>query len=372
MTAAVGTALELFAGAGGAALGLKRAGWEHLACIDRMPAAVETLRAAGLPALEADVYDVDWSPWTDEVDLLWASPPCQPGSQAGKRRGADDRRDGWPATFAAIDAVGPTWVLAENVLGWTRHRRGCARRGSGRACVGCYWSNRILPQLRDRFEFVGTWRLDAADYGTPQRRRRVILWAGPLPLSKAPPRPTHATPDDEDAMILGRRPWVTMQDAIGDTLLDPATCDRRRCYPCDEDFGRACAEPWRLDAPAPTVTTTEEKGTRAHGPDWTFNGGPDRASDTAFLVAGIRRIDVAEGLALQGMPADWPLQGSVHDRYVQAGNAVPPQLAEAVGGAVALAHRGLSHLTADHSLPELAAALRRHAVAVPTHLWSSP
>ena len=70
MNGTVGTVLELFAGVGGAALGLKRAGWEHLACIDRMPAAVATLRAAGLPALEADVYDVDWSPWTDDVDLF--------------------------------------------------------------------------------------------------------------------------------------------------------------------------------------------------------------------------------------------------------------------------------------------------------------
>jgi len=370
ITSPVGSVLELFAGAGGAALGLQRAGWQHLVCIDRMPAAVATLREAGFPALEADVYDIDWSPWTDAVDLLWASPPCQPGSQAGRRRGRTDDRDGWPATFAAIDALSPTWVLAENVLGWTRHRRGCNRRGKGAACVGCYWANAILPELRERFEFVGTWRLDAADYGTPQRRRRVILWAGPLPLSKAPPRPTHASPDDEDAMILGRRPWVTMEEAIGDTLLDPTTCDRRRCYPCDEDYGRACAERWRLDAPAPTVTTTEEKGTRAHGPDWTFNGGPDRASDTAFLVAGIRRIDVAEGLALQGLPDDWPLQGTVHDRYVQAGNAVPPQLAEAVGAAVALAHRGLERLAGVHPLPELAAALRRNAVAVPTHIWS--
>lgn len=368
MTGPVGAVVELFAGAGGAALGLKRAGWGHLVCVDRMPAAVATLRAAGLPALEADVAEVDWSPWTGSTDLLWASPPCQPGSTAGKRRGAADERDGWPATFDAIDALAPTWVLAENVLGWTRHRRGCGRRGSGAACVGCYWSNRILPQLAQRFEFVGTWRLDAADYGTPQRRRRVILWAGPLPLSGRPPRPSHADPDDEDAMLLGREPWVSMEQAIGGTLLDPATCDRRRCYPCDADFGRACAEPWRLDRPAPTVTTTEEKGTRAHGPDWTFHGGPDRASDAAFLVAGIRRIDVAEGLALQGLPADWPLHGSTHDRYVQVGNAVPPQLAEAVGAAVALAHRGLEQLAAAHPLPELAAALRRNAVAVPTHL----
>ena len=169
-------------------------------------------------------------------------------------------------------------------------------------------------------------------------------------------------------MLQGRLPWAMLGEAIGRTLLDPATCDVRRCYPCGGDFGRACDEPWRLDAPAPTVTTAEEKGTRAHAPGWTFNGGPDRASDAAFLVAGLRRIEVAEGLALQGMPADWPLQGSIHDRYVQVGNAVPPQLAQAVGAAVALAHRLLRRLAAVAAIPALAAALRRTAVAVPTHL----
>lgn len=108
-------------------------------------------------------------------------------------------------------------------------------------------------------------------------------------------------------------------------------------------------------------------GTRAHAPDYSFNGGPDRASDAAFLVAGIRRIDVAEGLALQGLPAGWPLQGTAHDRYVQVGNAVPPQLAEAVGRAVNVAHRVLLGLRASGlDVAAVADAARRNAVAIPT------
>jgi site-specific DNA-cytosine methylase len=162
----------------------------------------------------------------------------------------------------------------------------------------------------------------------------------------------------------GSTPWRTVRDAIGDTLLADDACEDRACYPCDGSHGRACAEPWRADRPAPTVTTTEVKGTRAHAADWTFHGGPDRASDAAFLVAGVRRIEVAEGLRLQALPDDWPLQGTREEQYRQVGNAVPPVLAEAVGRAVAVAHRAVCDLRARGvSLNALADALRRQEAA---------
>ena len=335
---ATGTVLELFAGAGGAALGLKRAGWEHVGCVERLPAAAATLRSAGLPAIEQDVRELDWAPFRGQVDLLWASPPCQAGSIAGKRRGPADERNGWPWTMDAIDAVDPHWFLAENVLGWTHHRRGCPRNGAAiESCRGCYWERRVVLEVGKRFSHAGWWLLNAADFGVPQRRRRAILWAGPH--RPAAPRPTHGEPSSDEVRSGLLKPWVTFGDAIGDTLLDPTSCDSRHCYPCDGSHGLACAEPWRLAMPAPTVTTTEEKGTRAHAPHWSFNGGPDRASDAAFLVAGVRRIDIEEGLKLQGFPEDWPLQGTKHDRYVQIGNAVPPPLANALGASLARAHR---------------------------------
>ncbi|MDP2308682.1 MAG: DNA cytosine methyltransferase [Pseudomonadota bacterium] len=359
--------LELFAGAGGAALGLGRARFAHVACVERNPSAAATLRSAGLPAIEADVRAVDYAPFRDRVELLWASPPCQPGSTAGARLGATDDRDGWPATLAAVDACRPTWFLAENVLGWTYHAEVCG--GAAHACPACHL-DRLAGELARRFPFTGAWRLDAADYGVPQRRRRLLLWAGPLPLDPDGPARSHAHRDA--AGRLGLRPWVTMGDAIGDTL-NRASCDRRVCYPCDEEHGRACSQPARLDAPSPTVMTTEEKGTRAHSPEWSFNGGPDRASDAAFLVAGIRRIDVGEGLRLQGFPDDWPLQGTVHDRYVQVGNAVPPAMAEAAGRVVAGAHRAWTALRAANvDASALAGALRRNRLTVPAHLGAAP
>ena len=157
-------------------------------------------------------------------------------------------------------------------------------------------------------------------------------------------------------------PWRTLRDAVGDSLLADDACDHRACYPCDGTHGRACAEPWRADRPAPTVTTTEVKGTRAHAPDWSFHGGPDRASDAAFLVAGVRRIDVVEGLVLQGLPDDWPLQGTREEQYRQVGNAVPPALAEAVARSVVAGDRALrSLLAAGVDLEDLTNALRSAA-----------
>jgi len=361
------TVLELFSGCGGAALGLSRAGWRHLACVEWAAAGAATLEAAGFPAIHADVRSVDYSPFVADTTLLWASPPCQAGSTAGKRRGASDERNGWPWTVDIIDEVQPTWLLCENVRGWTFHRKGCGGKGEGLSCIGCYWENWILPQLRERFAFVGWWTLNAADYGTPQFRRRVILWAGPLPLSVEPPPTTHHDVEDPAFAELGRSRWSTIRDSIGDTL-NRESCNRRACYPCDELHGRACKEPWRIDRPAPTVTTTEEKGTRANAVSgWTFNGGPDRASDTAFLVAGIRRVDVVEGLKLQGFPEDWPLQGNQHQKYLQVGNAVPPQMSQAAGEAVLKAHHVHSALCSQGvDVQALSETLRRTQVTVPT------
>lgn len=321
-------ALDLFAGAGGASLGLRAAGFHHLACYEWSGAACATMQRAGLPAVQADLRTAELGEYRGRVDLLWASPPCQAGSLAGKRRGANDERNGWPWTLRHLQEVAPTWVLAENVLGWTYHDRGCL--GDETGCPGCLWERKVLPGIRCLYPYVGWWTLNAADYGVPQQRRRVILWAGPLPLPADGPRPTHGSREETDLADLGLLPWRSMRDAIGDTLTRES-CEERVCYPCDGSHGQACAEPWRLDWPAPTVTTTEAKGTRASsGSGWTISNGPDRASDTAFLVAGIRRIEVSEGAALQGFPAGWLPEGTVEEQYRQIGNAVPPPLAQAV------------------------------------------
>jgi len=177
------------------------------------------------------------------------------------------------------------------------------------------------------------------DWATPQHRRRWFVVAGPrlLPI----PRPTHAE-------VPGplTKPWRSMGEALpalvlpsvgvqGDTAVwvrDPV-CGEVVYF--QHEASRAGTEQWRLLKPSPTVTVQEVKGTRASASSgWTFNGGPDRASDSAFLAVGRRRLTVQEVATLQGFPKDWPWRGTKTGQYRQVGNAVAVELAHVVLRAV--------------------------------------
>jgi len=150
------------------------------------------------PVWHGDVRELDGQlDLKDAPLLLWASPPCQAFSTAGKRRGAIDERNGWPWTLDIIDrmekkGVRPTWIICENVPGLTYHKGDCTRDEDGdpTECPGCYWERWIIPEFEKRYEHVQVRVLDAADFGVPQRRRRVFLVAGPKPFQW--PEPTHS------------------------------------------------------------------------------------------------------------------------------------------------------------------------------------
>jgi len=307
--------VELFAGAGGAALGLEAAGIEHAALCEWDPDACATLRAAGLgPVVEGDVRDLDAIAATvgpEPVDLLWSSFPCQAFSMAGKRLGASDERNGWPWTVDAIDRFRPWWFLAENVYGLLTHST--EGHPDPFACPRCYFETVILAQLRERFAHVGWWLLDAADFGVPQHRRRVIIWAGSVPLSA--PRPTHGSPAEarqRDLFGCGVLPWVTMGEALG--LQNHAVAPNRR--------------PPKIltHRPSPTI-------------DNHFGVTGDNYEQAVRIITGVqsdsqRRLKVGECAILQSFPSSHPWQGSQTAQYRQVGNAVPPRLAEVVGRAV--------------------------------------
>lgn len=314
--------LELFAGAGGAAIGLERAGLHHAALCEWDRDACATLRAAGLgPVVEGDVRDLDTiaaAVGPEPVDVLWSSFPCQAFSVWGKRRGAADERNGWPWTVAALDRFKPTWFLGENVRGLLLHAGGCAFAGGQEslfarpdptACPGCYFERVVLADLRARFEHVGWWLLDAADYGVPQYRRRVFLWAGPRPLTE--PTPTHGP---------GRAaPWVSCGAALG----------LRICSYSTHSEGTARLQDRRVHEltgrPALTIGTTVGI---LGGRPWVQMPDGERRDPTP-----------AECAVLQGFPAGYPFQGTIRAQYPQIGNAVPPRLAEVVGRALLEAAR---------------------------------
>ena len=228
-------------------------------------------------------------------------------------------------------------------------------------CPRCYLDGVIMPQLRERFAHAGYWLLNAADYGVPQHRRRVILSAGPAPL-RAPPA-THADPATlAQASMFGPRllPWVSMGEAL---KLSRATITHRpngikghqpivasRPAPtilavshCETGFrvSGAAADlagtaPNLLDLPASTVLARAAKG---------YSGGLARgrsiggASDCLYLATGRRQLTVAECARLQNFPAGHSWQGTKAAQYRQIGNAVPPTLARVVAEVVLAADR---------------------------------
>jgi DNA (cytosine-5)-methyltransferase 1 len=417
-----------FAGAGLADIGLTAAGCEHVRCVEWDDAAARTLEAAGFPAWHGDIRDPACTADVGPIDLAWFSPPCQDWSSAGKRKGADGDRNGWPWTWDAVDRLQPRWFIAENVTGMLHHAGkhcgdGCCADTA--RCPATYFHEVILAEARKRFAWVG-WRvLDAADLGTPQFRRRVFVVGGPRPIDW--PEPTHGDPEtlaQVDMFAPRLLPWVSCGEALG---LAPsvgvawgasepgvgkhpvsapsapsATCGTKGngyavgaglsvrtigsglkgsewgvglpspglrngngtagLYVRTEQTG-AVGSPVSVPVgtvgtvgnqylhssdpgvraasrPAATVTGTEVKGTRASkASGWTFNGGPDRASDSLFLATGRRRLSPAECSILMGAPADYPYQGNKSQRYAQVGNGVVPIVAQRLAEAVMRADR---------------------------------
>lgn len=206
-------AADLFCGAGGLSLGAACAGAELLWAVDCDRWACETY-SANLPGgevLRADAKALGFR-GLPKPDLLVAGVPCQPWSLAGKRLGAEDERDLWPAFLRCLEEARPEWFLAENVPGLLSWRGGA-----------------YFQALLDAFRSLGyavSWAvLDAADYGVPQFRRRVFV-AGSLSGKRLEwPEPTHGGPEEiRQQGLFGprRRPWVTVAEALGLAYLAPS------------------------------------------------------------------------------------------------------------------------------------------------------
>lgn len=224
--------VELFAGAGGLAMGVSLAGFESLAVIEWDRWACDTIRenqkrdypvVADWPLWEGDVREFDWSSIPEGIDLLAGGPPCQPFSMGGKHKAYGDKRDMFPATIEVVRTLRPKSFIIENVKGLTRSsfanyyqyillqlefpevtRRNRESWLDHLKCLQAEKTSGSLHVSGLTYNVVPT-LVNAADYGAPQKRERVFIvgFRSDLGVEWSFPRPTHGL----DALLHSQ--WVT-------------------------------------------------------------------------------------------------------------------------------------------------------------------
>ena len=296
--------VELCAGAGGQALGIHRAGFKHRALVEIDDHACATLRRnfPGTRVIKADLLKPFDASRFKGIDLLAAGVPCPPFSVAGKQLGAADERNLFPAVLQCARDARPKALMIENVEGLLKPRFDAYRAF-------------VIEQFHALGYEVQIRLLDAADFNVPQRRRRAIIVA----LRPAAMR-----------RFKWPKAFVTTPPTVGKIL-----------QPYMAEYGWKDAARWacRAQEVAPTIVGGSKKhGGADLGPSgsrkaWAalgVNGSSlaDAAPDKKFV--GMPRLTIPMVARLQGFPSDWVCEGSKTHAYRQVGNALPPQLAQAV------------------------------------------
>lgn len=337
--------IDVFAGAGGLSIGLVRAGFTPVA-------AVETADDAARTYEERHDFEVDRRRLEDipaeelramrnRVRVVAGGPPCQPWSTGGLRRGDEDERDGFTAMFRALELIRPEAFVIENVAG--------LEQGKTRS----YYLD-LVHVLKDVLGYdVKAKTLDAADYGVPQRRQRLFI-VGTRGATFEFPTPTHGEGQ--------ARRWRTAGDVLtlepvgepNPSIVTYAKNPHLRPSPYDGLLFNGGGRPIKLSAPARTILASAGGNKTPfidtlgvvpeyHAALWdTAEGKPRddyRSAVRAGVVPGARRITVAESATLQTFPRGMTFKGGRSSQYSQVGNAVPPDLAAAVGRALAKALR---------------------------------
>jgi DNA (cytosine-5)-methyltransferase 1 len=316
--------LDIFSGAGGLSLGLAAAGFSIIAACERNEDAQETF-AGHHPHTEflgGDAEKVDFRRFRGQVELVAGGPPCQPWSIGGKRLGAEDERDGLPTFARAVAEIRPLAFLMENVAGLASE----PRRGH-------------LDNLVEALAGLGYqvwWEvLDAPRYGVPQRRRRLFVVGtrkGSFEGLGADDRTcSRHEPTAGDVL--------SIHTVVGDPNPSPVTYARNpvlRPSPYAGLLFNGGGRPINLSAPAPTVLASmgwnrtpwiDTEGILVDYHRHLLDGGAPRSG----RVLGARRITIEEAALLQTFRCGIAFKGTRSSQFWQIGNAVPPNLAEAVG-----------------------------------------
>lgn len=298
--------VSLFAGAGGLDLGFVQAGHQIVWANDNYEDAVDTYRAnIGDHIVLGDIKEIPPAGIPD-CDIVIGGFPCQGFSVANVQRSEKDSRNSlYLELLRVIRDKQPSYFLAENV-------KGILSLGKGK----------VLEMILDDFGGAG-YRvkhqvLNAADFGVPQVRYRVIFLGvrDDVDRSIAFPQPTHADPTAYPLLPL--QPWVSIGEALaGIPEPEEAPHIPNHTYSkyklrFNNYLGHRTVDP---DKPAPTVTA--------------------RGDDKGGVVvihhpSNRRRISAREMAVIQSFPIDYVFSGSRTSAYRQIANAVPPLMAKAL------------------------------------------
>ena len=319
--------LELFAGAGGLAVGMEKAGLKCVALNEIDKHACETLRRnrPKWNVLEGDIKDFNFSEYHNQVDVVTGGFPCQAFSYAGKRLGFEDARGTLFYEFArVVKEVNPPICIGENVKGLLSH-------DNGKTLQGMIF---ILDEIG--YNVVPVEVLKAINYKVPQKRERLILVGirKDIKIKYEYPKPYKKIYNLSDALKKGELFTSNVPVSAGAKypeskkqvldLVPPKGYWRDLPLDIQKDFmgasfylgggktGMARRIGW--DEPCLTLTCSPaQKQTERCHPDET------------------RPFTVREYARIQTFPDDWQFSGPMAQQYKQIGNAVPVNLGREVG-----------------------------------------
>ncbi|TWF49507.1 DNA-cytosine methyltransferase [Neorhizobium alkalisoli] len=298
------------------ALGLERAGFEHVALVEFNKNAVATLKAnrPNWPVIAADLRKVDFKPYRDQrIDLLTGGLPCTPFSTSGQKKGRHDENDLMMEGVRAVREIAPKAFLFENVEGLLHSRH-------------ADYVAFLLRQFSKAGYATEIHRIDAKDYGVAQNRSRIMFVGIRKDLGdsfrmprKFPELTTNVGVVLAD--LMGENGWSGAEAWLQSMKDRDYRADTIRKYqgsPRDGEAIRAEARGIRYAPPAKAAPTDDE------------------ASHDGFVPGLTNRMRAR----LQGFPDDWRFIGGLGPVADQIGNAVVPAVAQAMGLAMLSALKG--------------------------------
>lgn len=343
--------ISLFSGAMGLDLGVEQAGFDIRVCVEMDKWAAQTIRKnTDIPVIEKDINNVSTEEILstaglnkEDIRMVIGGPPCQAFSTAGKQRGLADFRGNVIIQYLrVVTEIRPEYFILENVRGLLS-----AKLNEVSDDYSSYDNIKdikgsVIHFLTEEFKKCGYSisyaLLNAANYGVPEKRERVII-IGHLGSRVPIPKPTHS-----EQGTFGTKKWKTLKDAIYDLKdredlryipLRPKSIQYLKMLKEGENWTNlppevaeeAMGKAYRLsggktgflrrltfDAPSPTLVTS-----------------PTMPATLLCHPTELRPLSIEEYARIQQFPDTWFFEGKIENIYKQIGNAVPVGLGYAAG-----------------------------------------